>query len=88
MAKSLDENNITWTRPEPLGWIDSNNIKHLYYPDFYLPDYNVYLDPKNSFLIKKDEEKINRTALQNKINIIVLTVDQLDWLTIKNKIAG
>ena len=65
-----------------------NNIKHLYYPDFYLPDYNVYLDPKNSFLIKKDKEKINRTATQNKINIIVLTVDQLDWSTIKNKIAG
>lgn len=41
-------------------------IKHTYTPDFYLPEYNVYLDPKNDYLINninpglgfKDVDKI------------------------------
>ena len=51
---------VEWERPIPLNWMDSEGVKHRYYPDFYLPEYNIYLDPKNSYLMKKDEEKIWR----------------------------
>lgn len=34
--------------------------------------YNVYLDPKNDFLIKTDIDKIKRTAEQNNVKIIIL----------------
>ena len=27
-----------WTRPNPLKWIDENNVDRLYFPDFYLED--------------------------------------------------
>lgn len=51
VAKSLDENNIRWSRPKRFQYVDLNDKKHTYTPDFYLPDYDVYLDPKNDYLI-------------------------------------
>ena len=59
VAKILDKYAIEWVRPkEPLFWIDSNNIKRRYFPDFFIPSSNVYLDPKNSYLFEKQKEKI------------------------------
>ena len=87
MAVELDKNNINWIRPSYLNWIDDNNIKHKYYADFYLIDYNIYLDPKNDYLIKKDTNKINLVKLQNNIKILILTKNELTWNIIKNKIS-
>lgn len=42
LADSLDKNNIKWHRPT--RFILTSNRS--YTPDFYLPDYNVYIDPK------------------------------------------
>lgn len=84
VAKSLDENNINWIRPNAFKWKDSKEIEHRYYPDFYLIDYDVYLDPKNDYLVIKDKEKIERVSKQNNIYIIVLNKDNLDWVNIKN----
>lgn len=83
VAKSLDDNGIKWIRPEPVNWIDGNNKEHRYYGDFYLPEYNVYLDPKNDFLIKKDEIKIKKVSEQNNITVLVLNKKQLCWDVIK-----
>lgn len=81
VAKSLDENNIIWSRPtKGFVWTDNNKK---YYPDFYLTEYDVYLDPKNDYLIKKDENKISEAQKRNNIKVLVLTKDQLDWSTIK-----
>ena len=68
IAKLLDSKSIKWNRPEPIQWIDSKCKKHLYYPDFYLSDGNVYLDPKNPYCMKKDLEKM--TIISQQINII------------------
>lgn len=84
VAKSLDENNIKWIRPEPLMWIDKFEKQHRYYPDFYLIDYNVYLDPKNDFLIKKDKNKIKLVSEQNNVIILIIDKDNLKWDNIKN----
>lgn len=86
VAESLDLNNIKWIRPKYFNWIDNNGIKHRYYADFYLIDYNVYLDPKNDYLIIKDLDKINRVNEQNKIKILILNKTQLEWNTIKTLI--
>lgn len=83
VAKELDENKINWIRPAPLNWDDKK-----YYPDFYLVEENVYLDPKNDFLILRDKEKINKVQIQNKVNVIILDKNELTWIDIKNKIAG
>lgn len=79
LAIILDEHNIRWNRPEPLKWYDDENIFHRYYPDFYLIDYNIYLDPKNDYLIQKDKIKIEKVSIQNNIKIIILTDLQLTF---------
>jgi len=68
IAKLLDSLNIAWSRPQPIEWFDIDALSHLYYPDFYLPLYNLYLDPKNTYCMLQDEYKMAR--IQEKINII------------------
>lgn len=68
IATYLNENNIVWDRPNPIPWIDSNLESHLYFPDFYLPEYNLYLDPKNPYCLEKDQEKLK--YISQKISII------------------
>lgn len=85
VAVSLDENNIKWVRPEPLPYHRNNILKH-YFPDFYLIDYNVYLDPKNDYLIKTQCDKIRIAEIENKCRILILNSTQLDWIEIQKLI--
>ena len=78
VAKDLDDNNIKWVRPSFLFY-ELKNVKKKYYPDFFLEDYNVYLDPKNDYLITQDFEKIECVMKQNNVRVLVLTKFQLSW---------
>lgn len=69
VAEKLDELNIQWVRPEPIDWIDSTGKNRLYFPDFYLPDRDLYLDPKNARVLARDREKME--AVSTKINLVV-----------------
>ena len=79
-ATFLEESNVSWIRPGPLNWIDDSGNSHKYYGDFYLQDFDVYVDTKNDFLIKKDAEKIKRVIEQNNVDLKVLSSKELDWL--------
>ena len=68
----LTELGINWVRPKALKY-DSRN----YFADFYLTDYNIYLDPKNSWKAKLDEEKINKVIEQNNVKVYVLLKEQI-----------
>ena len=72
LAKWLDNNSIEWKRDRKINfiWTDICGKKRRYYPDFYLPKYNIYLDPKNKFKLKKDEYKLSRVILENNIKLI------------------
>lgn len=95
LAKSLTENNIQWERPSYFIWEDDKQVLHRYYPDFYLPEFDVYLDPKNDYLINNvnprfgitDIEKIEKVELQNNIKIFILNKNELTWEVIKEKIT-
>lgn len=87
VASELLKNHIRYeAKPHYLEYV-LNGTSHLYFPDFYLPDYNVYLDPKNSFLISEgqkrlgisDREKIELVAEQNNVRIIILDKDHLEY---------
>ena len=67
IAELLCKKKIKWIRPEPIQWIDSKNKLHMYYPDFYLINYNVYLDPKNLYCMKKDKEKMEVISKNYKV---------------------
>jgi len=68
LAKWMDNLNIKWKRKKlTLWWIDKNENKRRYHPDFYLPEYDIYLDPKNSYKLKQDKDKLKRVIEQNNI---------------------
>ena len=79
MAKELDLHSIEWIRPSSLPWIDDSGSSRKYYPDFFLPSYNVYLYPKNSYLMNKDARKIELVREQNKVVVILLSENMLTW---------
>jgi len=71
LAKRLDELNIEWERPKPFPWYDSKGIRHNYFADFYLPLYDLYLDPKNPGAMLNQKEKVSWLK-QNISNLIFL----------------
>ena len=73
LAIFLDKLNIKWIRPKYIEWLDSNDKVRKYFPDFYLSDYQIYLDPKNPILIEKQKEKLEIVSKQ--INLIYGHVD-------------
>lgn len=68
-AELLISKGIKWIRPPFIKWQDKLGKTRRYFPDFYLPDYDVYLDPKNPYCLTLDEEKI--TAISKQVTLIV-----------------
>lgn len=98
VAESLDSHNIKWLKPKSglFKYKDLNGKQHTYTPDFYLIDYDIYLDPKNDYLIThvnptlgySDQDKIHWVQEQNSVKIFILDKTQLDWPQIKEVIFG
>lgn len=82
VVRELDANNVRWERPKSLRYLLNGQIRR-YIPDFYLPEYDIYLDPKNDYLIKKDRLKISLVENYNDVKVIVLNKDNLVWEKIK-----
>lgn len=87
LSEVLNSLNIKWSRPSFFWYTDKKGNKRRYYPDFYLPDYDVYLDPKNDYLIKSDIDKIIKTAKQNDIQIVILGKEKINEAYIKNMVG-
>lgn len=68
IANLLGEHNIKWFRPMPIVWIDVEGKTRHYFPDFYLPNQNMYLDPKNPYCMIRDKNKM--AAVEKLIPII------------------
>lgn len=70
LADRLDDLDIVWTRPAPITYTDLFGKLRKYYPDFYLPVYDLYLDPKNSYA---ESCQIDKLEIVSKIiNLIIL----------------
>lgn len=70
LADRLDELNFKWIRPNPINYIDKEGKNRKYFADFYLPDYNLYLDPKNSYAENCQRDKLE--IVSKMINLIIL----------------
>lgn len=66
VAQYLDFNNIKWDRPRKGFEYIWNNDTHTYYPDFYLTDYNVYIEVKG---FETERDYIKWKSLPNLIII-------------------
>ncbi len=70
VAKELDSLSISWIRPkDAIPWIDEKGKTRKYFPDFYLEEYDIYLDPKNPIAMKKQQEKVNYFSNNDKMII-------------------
>jgi hypothetical protein len=87
VAVDLDNNNIVWIRPSPLYYLDESSTLRRYYADFYLIEYDVYLDPKNDYLIQQDMFKIKAVEDYNNVRVIVLNKNQLSWNYIQSVVS-
>jgi len=78
-AKFLDKNGVDWVRSKKLCffWFDGSGKKRRYYPDFYIGKYDLYVDTKNKYLLIQDAFKIEQVRKNNKINLIVDTLDSV-----------
>lgn len=56
VAKFLDDNNISWERPKNGFEYIWENDTHLYYPDFYIPSMDLYIEVKG-YKRSRDEYK-------------------------------
>lgn len=82
LAKEVEAGDaIDWIRPDPLKWIDSKNNERNYFPDFYLTDLNLYLDPKNSAAYKQQIEKVTWLKEHVKNLVFLLSMDEIKNFT-------
>lgn len=68
----LNSLEIKWVRPSALKYDGKN-----YFADFYLPEHDVWLDPKNNYKAKQDAEKIRKVIEQNNIKLYVILKEHL-----------
>ena len=72
VSEILNNLNIKWIRPKALKYDEKN-----YFADFYLPDRDVWLDPKNNYKAKCDEEKIKKVIEQNNVELYIILEHQI-----------
>jgi len=68
LAQRLDVLGVRYDRPtEGLPYIGQDGREHNYYPDFWLPDYNTYIEVKNMFLFENDPKNLILRKTRNDI---------------------
>lgn len=67
VAKSLDAADVEWIRPKFIKWTDVTGKIRRYFPDFYLPKSDIYLDPKNPYCMVRDKEKMEQISKQVRV---------------------
>ncbi len=73
LAKILDEKKIVWEKSTKHKFIyyDKQNVKRRYYPDFYLPEYNIYVEVKG-FWTEESKYKVNDVIRRHNIRLLIL----------------
>lgn len=68
----LEKYNIKWIKNKHISFpfIKSDGKKSNYWPDFYLPDYNFWVEIKGKRYIRPDDE-LRRKAVGNNIELIM-----------------
>ena len=73
MAQRLDHLKITWDRREDmkLGYQSKTGRKRNYIPDFYLPDYDTYIEVKG-YWTDAAKHKMKSVQENNDVKILIL----------------
>jgi hypothetical protein len=84
LAQRLDNLRIKWIRPKPIKWVDDDGVFHNYFADFYLQDYDLYLDPKNPQALKVQKYKLSKLLTQYNNIVIIKTIQECENFTMFN----
>lgn len=76
LARRLDELSIPWERPDPIIWFDDHGKAHHYFPDFYLPKQDIYLDPKNPIAVRVQQRKLDCLLRQHQNIKLLLSLEE------------
>lgn len=77
-AKRLDELHVKWTRKvETFNYIHSSGYQRRYYPDFFLPDVNIYVEIKGMFNAEV-EKKLQAVKNAGKVIIILTSLKEIN----------
>ncbi len=74
VAKYLDNENITWEKPTKGFEYEWNNGIHLYFPDFYLPKYDYYIEVKG---YQRERDLCKWKSVKNLIVIKQKEIEQI-----------
>ena len=72
VAEFFDKNDIIWERPNVGIEYEWNNDIHIYYPDFYLPEFDLYIEVKG-YKRERDQYKWNSIS-----NLLVIGKDEIE----------
>lgn len=81
LAKRLDSLSVKWVRPGPIPWVDDQSISHHYFPDFFLPAFDVFLDPKNPQAARAQSRKLEVLQRQYRNIIILRSLEECETYT-------
>jgi hypothetical protein len=83
-AKFCDDENIKWSKPTHLNYT-INNKQHIYFPDFYLNEHDIYIEVKGYFWMN-DREKMNAViACNSDKRIKIIEQKELNQLISKER---
>lgn len=76
-ANYLNKNNIKWIKNKKPFRYTFENEEHSYYPDFYLEDFNLYVE------IKGQETERDKAKYKVVDNLLVLRAKEIDEINKK-----
>jgi hypothetical protein len=86
-AQYLDSLKLEWIKPghgdlkNSFYWVDDEGIKRIYTPDFYVFDWNQYIEIKG-YWRPKDRIKMKKVLEQNKIDIQIIEIKEMKELSL------
>lgn len=83
LAKRLDDTGVEWIRPEvPIEYVGIDGRIHNYFPDFYLPKHNLYLDPKNPAAVSAQKDKLDILSKMMDNLVIIETLSECEHFVV------
>lgn len=76
-AQYLDDNNISWERPGVGFEYEFEQDIHLYFPDFFLPELNIFVEIKG-YKQARDEAKWNSLINDHGCKLIIITLKEIN----------
>ena len=75
LAQRLDKLGVTWVRDDSLklAYLTRGNRKRKYIPDFYLPDYDLYIEVKG-YWTDAARHKMKDVQQRNPVRILILDI--------------